>query len=441
MCVMCKALRGAKLTIDVPLPYSIQTITYRIDKPCFQMTMYMHADGLVFRREFISAVHAAFHHLIFLNCNRCGNDTCSCDPTAMHNLLDERAYVAPINQDLAPLFAFLRQCFADWCPYSAEYIIKAMEDIEDDADCLIDLIPSGQYVFARIDCCDVVEDGFQTLNGLHKHHHCKRWHLVHCEDVAAVEENPFVIKVYNPPCLAACGYTSVHCAYHDRNAAEQSSEQLSAFVHVRETALFARIMRQGHVITDVEASEAFALRVIKDCEVDMIRVLRKIRKNRINKIKRKLSKKRRIDKDVNTAFPIAAELLLPQDVKTIDIAFRIADELLLPEEEEVKDDDEAEACAICLDADRDMRFLPCGHACTCFSCCSSLLELNDATCILCRAPIESTLMVMHKTGQHEEEEEEAVAQEEEEEVDGAQESLERLIIMQTRREHGSGRKS
>jgi len=55
---------------------------------------------------------------------------------------------------------------------------------------------------------------------------------------------------------------------------------------------------------------------------------------------------------------------------------------------------EAEECCVCLDADVATRFIPCGHAITCIACCTKIVQTRDPVCIICRAAIESTVLVM-----------------------------------------------
>jgi hypothetical protein len=56
-------------------------------------------------------------------------------------------------------------------------------------------------------------------------------------------------------------------------------------------------------------------------------------------------------------------------------------------------DDDTDVCIICLEVQRSIAFVPCGHLCTCLKCSASLKQ-----CPICRAPTEGRLTVDEKGG-------------------------------------------
>jgi hypothetical protein len=50
-------------------------------------------------------------------------------------------------------------------------------------------------------------------------------------------------------------------------------------------------------------------------------------------------------------------------------------------------------CCICLNEKRCMVFTPCHHHVTCRACCKELLARPKSTCPICRATVESVILV------------------------------------------------
>ena len=50
-------------------------------------------------------------------------------------------------------------------------------------------------------------------------------------------------------------------------------------------------------------------------------------------------------------------------------------------------------CVVCWEADADLIFRPCGHACACSSC-AHLFLTSSALCPMCRAPIEGGIAIV-----------------------------------------------
>ena len=53
--------------------------------------------------------------------------------------------------------------------------------------------------------------------------------------------------------------------------------------------------------------------------------------------------------------------------------------------------DDAEPCAVCLEAPRAALLVPCGHVAMCIECADKVLHSSRAICVVCRQPIEKVL--------------------------------------------------
>ncbi len=56
----------------------------------------------------------------------------------------------------------------------------------------------------------------------------------------------------------------------------------------------------------------------------------------------------------------------------------------------IYEDEDSTECIVCMDSDKQMVFVPCGHYCTCVVCCKSIKD-QMGTCPLCRGNILDTV--------------------------------------------------
>jgi len=52
------------------------------------------------------------------------------------------------------------------------------------------------------------------------------------------------------------------------------------------------------------------------------------------------------------------------------------------------DEDLDTDCAVCMCAEKDVVFAPCGHYCCCQACADTIFKSNKPLCVLCREPIK-----------------------------------------------------